>query len=32
MTGLGSSSSRCCRAHASSWLQDASRANSENRL
>ena len=31
-TGLASSSSRCCRAHASSWLQNASRANSDNRL
>src|SRR3954467_11127772 len=31
-TGLASSSSRCCRAHASSWLQNASLANSENRL
>src|SRR3954453_23758648 len=32
MIGLGSSSNRCCRAHASSWLQDASPENSENRL
>src|SRR3954453_20809070 len=32
MIGLGSSSNRCCRAHAYSWLQDASPANSENRL
>jgi transposase len=32
MTGLASSSSRSCRAHASSWLQNASPANSENRL
>src|SRR3954469_3465473 len=31
-TGLASSSNRCCRAHASSWLQNASRANSDNRL
>src|SRR5215217_4361100 len=32
MTGLASSSSRCCRARASSGLQHASRATSENRL
>src|SRR3954454_9518334 len=32
MIGLGSSSNRCCRAHAYSWLQDASPENSENRL
>ena len=32
MTGSASSSSRCFRAHASSWLQNASLANSENRL
>src|SRR3954469_6815683 len=32
MTGSGSSSSRSCRAHASSWLQNALLANSENRL
>ena len=31
-TGLGSLSSRCFRARASSWLQNASLANSENRL
>ena len=31
-TGLASSSCHCCRAHASSWLQNASLANSENRL
>src|SRR3954469_7912634 len=31
-TGLASSTSRCCRAHASSWLQNASLANSENCL
>ncbi len=32
MTGSPSSFSRCCRAHAYSWLQNASLANSENRL
>src|SRR3954451_14850360 len=32
MIGLGSSSNRCCRAHAYSWLQDASPENSEDRL
>jgi transposase len=32
MTGLASSFRRCCKLLASSWLQDASLANSENRL
>jgi hypothetical protein len=32
MTGSASSSSRCSKPHVSSWLQDASLANSENYL